>query len=137
MKILPLLCRVLLGLAFIVSGANILHPLIPAEASAAGTPIGDWTNIMAASHWMKVVGFFQLVGGLLVLIGGTAPLGLVMLAPIILNILCFHVFLDGGQHIAPGVFLGLLEVLLVYFYRGNFAGIFATKAQPVVKGPAV
>lgn len=132
MKFLPLVCRVLLGLVFVFSGANMLHPLNPALPSPAGTPMGDWNTIMMVSNWMKVVGFFQLLGGLLVLVGRTAPLGLVILAPIIVNVLCFHILLAGGKDIAIGVFVGVLEVLLVYFYRENFAGIFATNARPVV-----
>lgn len=130
MKFLPLVCRVLLGLVFVFSGANMIHPLFPAAAPVTGTAMGDWNSIMTVSNWMKVVGFFQLLGGLLVLVGRTAPLGLVILAPIIVNVLCFHIFLAGGKDIAIGVFVGVLEALLVYFYRENFAGIFATNARP-------
>ena len=135
MKFLPLVCRVLLGVIFVVIGASMLYPFFPAPAH--GTVQDDWNSIMVVSNWMKVVGFFQLLGGLLVLVGRTAPLGLVILAPIIVNVLCFHIFLAGGKDIAIGVFVGVLEVLLVYFYRENFAGIFARNARPVVKARTI
>ena len=137
MKILPVVCRVLLGLMFVVFGANIMHSFLPVPPQVPGTAAVDWGNIMMASHWMKVVGFFQFLAGVLLLVGGTAPLGLVILAPIIVNVLCFHMFLTGGQGIGAGVFVGVLEVLLVYFYRASFAGIFSTKAKPVIKGQVV
>ena len=82
------------------------------------------------SGWMHHVGLFQLVGGLLVLIGGTAPLGLVILGPIIVNILIFHVLLAGGHGILPGTIAALLEIILIYAYRANFAGIFTVRAKP-------
>jgi putative oxidoreductase len=133
MKFLPLACRILLGLLFVVFGANGLHPFLHMGAPPpAGTGIGDWTNIMLATHWMQVVAFLQLLGGVLVLIGGTLPLGLMLLCPITFNILCYHMFLAGGQKIGMGIFTALLEVLLIYYYRGSFAGILTAKAQPTV-----
>ena len=57
---------------------------------------------MVPSHWMAFIGLVQVVGGLLVLVGRTTPLGLVLLGPVLVNILAFHIFLLGGQGIAPG-----------------------------------
>lgn len=79
---------------------------------------------------MHHVGFFQLLGGILVLIGGTLPLGLCILGPVIVNILIFHVTLAGGQGIAPGIVAAILEIVLIYAYRANFAGIFTYQAKP-------
>ena len=87
---------------------------------------------MMGSGWMKVISAMQVLGGLLVLIGGTAPLGLAILAPILFNILCFHVLLTGGQQIAPGLVFTLFELVLIYAYRPYFRGLFSTKAVPAV-----
>ena len=133
MRFLPLACRIFLGIIFVVFGANNIHAFIHMPTPPAGTVIGDWTNIMMASHWILVVGLVMFIGGVLVLIGGTAPAGLVMLAPVIFNILCFHMLLAGGKGIGMAVFVALLEVLLLYFYRSSFAGILSTNAEPVVK----
>jgi putative oxidoreductase len=132
MKILALICRILLGLMFIVFGANILHPFLPAPPPPPGSPTAQFMSVMAPTGWMHVVGFFQLLGGLLVLIGGTAPLGLVILGPILVNILTFHSLLMGGHGVVPGLVATLLEVILIYAYRANFAGIFTYKATPTV-----
>jgi len=132
MKIVAIICRILLGLMFIVFGANILHPFMPAPPPPPGSPTAQFMAVMAPTGWMHVVGFFQLLGGLLVLIGGTAPLGLVILGPILVNILTFHSLLMGGQGIVPGLVATLLEIILIYAYRANFAGIFTYKATPTL-----
>jgi putative oxidoreductase len=132
MKIVALICRILLGLMFVVFGANLLHPFMPMQMPPAGSPAAQFMGVMAPTGWMHVVGFFQLVGGLLVLIGGTTPLGLVFLAPVLVNILTFHTLLMGGHGIGAGLFATLLELVLIYAYRANFAGIFTTKATPTV-----
>ena len=100
MKYVYLICRILLGLMFVVFGANILHPFMPMQPPPAGSPPAAFMGVMGPSGWMHHVGFFQFLGGLLVLIGGTAPLGLCILGPIIVNILIFHVVLAGGHGIA-------------------------------------
>ena len=131
MKIVALICRILLGLMFVVFGANGIHPFIPmGPMPPAGSPPAQFMGVMMPSGWMHHVAFFQILGGLLVLIGGTAPLGLVILGPILVNILLFHILLTGGQGIAPGLIATLLEIILIYAYRANFAGIFSYRATP-------
>lgn len=132
MKFVPLVCRILLGLMFVVFGLNIIHPFIPMPpAPPADSLQGHYMAAMGPSGWIKVVGAFQVIGGLLVLFGGTVPLGLVILCPIIVNILTFHLLLE-PKGIAPGAVAALLAIVLVYFYRRSFAGILSTHAEPVV-----
>jgi putative oxidoreductase len=131
MKIVALVCRILLGLMFVVFGANILHPFMPPQPLPPADSLpGHFFAAFGTSGWIKVVGLFQLLGGILVLIGGTAPLGLSFLAPVLVNILCFHLMLTGGAGIAPGLVVTILWLVVLYAYRANFAGIFTTKATP-------
>ena len=132
MKYLYLFCRILLGLMFVVFGANILHPFMPMQPPPAGSPAAQFMGVMFSTGWMHHIGFFQVLGGLLVLIGGTLPLGLCILGPIIVNILIFHTVIMGGQGIGPGLFATVLEIILIYGYRANFAGIFTYKATPTL-----
>jgi len=133
MKIVAIICRVLLGLMFVVFGANILHPFMPVPPMPE--PISTWMGIMAKSGWMSAIGFFQVLGGLLVLFGGTVPLGLCILCPITVNILLCHFCLMGGKGVAPGAFAAMLELVLIGLYRANFNGILTAKAS--VSGPRV
>ena len=132
MKIAVIIARVLVGLAFIVFGLNILHPFMVPPPMPEGSLPAQFMNVMGPTHWMQLVGLFQLLGGVFVIIGRTAPLGLAMLAPVLVNILAFHTFLTAGEGIAGGVVFSVLEIFLIYAYRNNFRGIFTTHAQPSV-----
>ena len=132
MKVLALICRILLGLMFVVFGLNGFLHFIPMGAPPpAGSIPGNFMSSMQASGWMKVMSAVQVLGGVLVLIGGTAPLGLVLLGGMIFNILLFHLLMAGGHEILPGALAALFELVLVYAYRANFTGIFTAKAQPL------
>ena len=132
MKYLYLICRILLGLMFVVFGANGLHPFMHMEMPPANSLPGQFMAVMGPSGWLHHVAALEVIGGILVLIGGTAPLGLVILGPILVNALMFHILLAGGQGIAPALVATLLEIILIYAYRANFAGIFTYKATPTV-----
>jgi len=133
MKIVALICRILLGLMFVVFGANILHPFMPTgPLPPPDSLVGKFMAVMMGTGWMKVIGAGQLLGGLLVLAGGTLPLGLCILCPITVNILCFHVFLTGGHAMAPGLVAAVLELVLIYAYRESFATILSTNQRPSV-----
>jgi len=128
MKIVSLICRILLGLIFVVFGANILHPFLPQPAMDPAATATRFSMIMMESGWFKFIGFFQVLGGLLVLYPGTVPLGICVLVPLTVNILLFHLTLAGGHGIGPGLFTAILEIVLIYAYRSSFAGIITHKA---------
>lgn len=122
MKKAILVVRILLGLMFFVFGLNgILHFL------KGEMPTGDaglFAGIMASHGYMTVVAVLQMIGGLLLLVGRYVPLGLTILAPIIVNILLFHLLLMGGSGLAPGLVVTILEIFLIWAYRLSFRGLF-------------
>ena len=123
MKITILIIRVLLGLAFLGFGLlGLFHPMAPAP----DTPPNAVTmgSILAISGWMKVVDVLMILSGVLLLVGRYVPLALVMLGPILVNILLFHLFLEGGHGILPGAVLTVLELVLLWAYRLSFRGLF-------------
>ena len=130
MKIAILISRALLGLGFIIFGLNILHPFMTSPPPPEGSLAAQFVGVMVPSHWIALVGVLQLLGGLLVVIGRTAPLGLVLLGPILVNILAFHILIEGGQGIAPGLVFSGLEIFLLYAYRTYFRAIFTASALP-------
>lgn len=132
MKIAVIICRTLLGLGFTIFGANILHPFMPQPPLVEGSLVAQFLTVMGPTHWMALIGAFQLVGGLLVLSGRMAPLGLALLAPVLVNILAFHTLLENGEGIAPGIVFSILEIFMIYSYRSYFLPIFTTKATPTV-----
>jgi len=121
MKIATHIVRSLLGLAFVVFGANILHPFLPMPP-LPDNPAGQFSRALMQSHYMLVVGALQLIGGLLLLAGRYVPLGLTLLGPVVVNILLFHVFLEPGGLPIALVFSALM-LFLLWRYRANFAGL--------------
>ena len=120
MKIATIIARVLLGLMFVVFGSNIfLHfiPMPPQQPSLAT----DFSKALMESHYMYVIGLLQVSGGLLLLIG-RVPLGLMLLGPVIVNILLFHIFLEPSG-LPMAIVVAALTLFLLWRYRTNFAGV--------------
>ena len=126
MKIAVLVARILLGLMFTVFGLNgFLHfiPMQPLPGVA-----GQFAGALYVSHYLYAVAFIQLLTGVLLLVNRYVPLALVLLGPVIVNILLFHVFM------APsGLPMALLVVVLWFIVfagvRHAFAGIFEQKVD--------
>lgn len=121
MKKVVLVARILLGLVFVIFGANLILHFLHAPMPTGDA--GQLSEIMDRSKWMTFVGVVQLVGGLLLLVGRYVPLGLALLAPVIVNILLFHFLLLGGTGVVPGLMVTVLEVFLIWAYRRSFCGL--------------
>ena len=127
MKIAVLIARILLGLIFVVFGANLMFPFIPNPPMPPG-PVKDFTTILATTHYVAMVGFFQFLGGLLLLINRYVAVGLIILAAEIVNILTTHILVMHGGGLFPIPILVVLLWLLVFWRnRSAFAGIFQAK----------
>jgi putative oxidoreductase len=119
MKIAVLIARILLGLVFVFFGLNaffnFLHAPMPPGLA------GQFTGALFASHFYVVPFGFQILGGLLMLVGRYVSLGLVILAPILVNILTFHLTMAPG--ILPGLVCTLLWFIIFAAHRESFRGI--------------
>jgi putative oxidoreductase len=119
MKIAVLIARILLGLIFVFFGLNaffnFLHAPMPPGVA------GQFTGALFVSHFYVVPFGFQILGGLLLLSGRFIPLGLVILAPILVNILTFHLTMAPG--ILPGLVCTALWLIVFAGHRSAFAGI--------------
>jgi uncharacterized membrane protein YphA (DoxX/SURF4 family) len=133
MKTAIVISRIILGLGFVVFGLNILHPFLPQPPIPEGSLPARFMGVMGPTHWMALVGLFQVFGGVFVLFGRTAPIGLTLLGPVLVNILAFHSLVMGGAGIAPGLVFSFLELFLIYSYRSYFAPIFTINAVPTSK----
>jgi putative oxidoreductase len=121
MKIATIIARTLLGLVFVVFGSNAFLHFIPMPPPPAGLA-GDYMKALFMSHYFYVVAVTQIIGGLILLSGRFTALGLTLLAPVIVNILCFHIFLNHeGWQLASVV--AALELFLLWRNRAAFAGL--------------
>lgn len=126
MRILILVARLLLGLLFLVFGLNAFLNFLNMGPMPTGLA-GQFMGALYLSHYIWVVAALQVIGGVLLLIGRYVPLGLVLLGPVIVNIVLYHLFLSPA-----GVPLAIVAVILwfivFYGYRQYFSGLFVQRA---------
>lgn len=126
MKIAVIIARILMGLIFVVFGANGLHPFLPMGPMPTGLA-GQFFVVFFQSHWVMLVAGVQFISGLLLLVNRYVPLALALLGPVIVNIILYHTLLNhAGAQLAAVV--TILWFFLFYRYRANFAGLFVAKA---------
>ena len=109
MNVAIVTARILLGSIVVVFGLNgFLHFLPqPPVPEAAGAFFGA---LAATGYMLPLIFGAQLVGGGLVL-AGMVPLGVAILAPVIVNIVFFHLFLAPAG-IGPAVVVTVLALFL-------------------------
>jgi putative oxidoreductase len=126
MKIAVLIARILLGLIFLVFGLNIFFHFIPQPPMAGD--VGTLMTVMFQHRWFHFYGVLYVVAGLLLIFGRFVPVGLVLLGPILVNILLFHLTM-APSGIMPGLVCAVLEVFLIYAYWPAFRGIFSSQPE--------
>lgn len=132
MKFAVIGARVLLGLIFVVFGLNGFFNFIqpPEMSEAAGSLMGA---LVATGYFMVVVKLVEVVSGLMILTGRFLPLGLVLLAPVSVNILLLHIFLD-QTGLPMAIFIIAAQLFLAWAYRDSFSSLLQANAQPAGQG---
>ena len=122
MKYAIIIARVLLGLIFAVFGSNAFLHFIPMPPMQ-GQP-GAFIGALVSSGYIYAIATLQVLGGLLLLIGGRfVPLGLTLLGPVIVNIVLYHIFLDTSG-LPMAIIISILTLFLLWIYRYKFPAIF-------------
>jgi uncharacterized membrane protein YphA (DoxX/SURF4 family) len=114
--------RIALGLALVVFGANKFLHFIPMEPPTGAA--GEFMNSLGATGYIfPVVGVLEVIIGALLLIKKWVAFALILLAPISINILLFHLFLD-----IPGAAVALLVTVfngvLIYKHWQQYKPLF-------------
>jgi putative oxidoreductase len=121
MKIVSTIARYLLGLIFLTFGLNgFLHfiPMPPPTGTAA-----QFLGAIFVSRLYVVLFVLQILPALLLLVNRYVPLALTILAPIIFNILCFHILMaPAGLPLA--LVVTVLWFLVAWSVRTAFSGLF-------------
>ena len=125
MKIVTLISRLLLGLIFVVFGLNGFLNFLSMGPLPTGLA-GQFIGALVQSHYFWVVAALQVAGGALLLVNRFVPLGLVLLGPVIVNILLYHLFLN-LTGIAMAIVVTILWFVVFYGHRQYFSGIFVQR----------
>ena len=127
MKIVLLLARLLLGLIFLVFGLNGFLNFMSMGPMPSGLA-GQFVGALVQSHYFWVVAALQVAGGALLLVNRFVPLGLVLLGPVIVNIILYHVFLNPSGWV-PAIVVTVLWGVVFYGHRQYFSGIFVQRTR--------
>jgi hypothetical protein len=122
--------RILLGLIFTVTGLNGFLNFLPRPAAPMPAGAVAFAGAMLKTGYlMPLLMATQLISGLLLLAGRWVPLGLTLLAPVVINIVAFHLFLAPAGLPLAGLVL-VLEAYLAWAYRGAFRPMLAWRITP-------
>ena len=127
MKIASVIARYLAGVIFLVMGLNgFLHfiPLPPPSGTAA-----QFMGALYVSHYLWVIFAFQVVAGVLLLLNRYVALAVALLAPVIVNILTFHVLM-APSGLPMALFVAVLWAVIFINVRPAFSGLFQPRLQP-------
>ena len=128
MRIVLIVARLLLGLVFLIFGLNGLLHFMPNPPEPP--PAGAFFGALAGTGYMFALIFgTQIIGGALLILGVAVPFALVILAPVIVNIIAFHLFLaPAGLPVA--IVVAALDVILAWHYRAVLAPLFGPASRP-------
>lgn len=123
MKYIPVVAGVLFGLVFVFASVVVLFNLFPAPAIPEGTPMWHFMAAFGPTGYLTFVKVLELLGGILVAIPRTRNIGLLILGPIIVNILAYHIFVMGGEGLFGWMVLAAagLALYLLWVERRAFA----------------
>jgi hypothetical protein len=127
MKIVVMIARLLLGAVFVVFGMNLFLHFLPMGPIPAG-PAGDFFGAMASTHYLYVIAVFQVIPGLFLLFNRFVVLGLALLAPVVFNILVFHILM-APSGLLLAVIVAMLWMLVFHRHRSSFSGLLQKRAE--------
>jgi putative oxidoreductase len=125
MKIAFVIAKALLGFALMVFGANYFGHFIQTPS-----PEGEWAKrfmgALVNTPYMTTVKVLEIIGGGMILSGRLAPLGLLIIGPILVNILLYDAFMD-TKGLPVAIVLSGLALLVAYGHKEYFAPFFKVR----------
>ncbi|MFO1511672.1 MAG: hypothetical protein U1F83_01965 [Verrucomicrobiota bacterium] len=128
-KWLPNIAGIVLGLLFLMASVMFFLNLGPKPAFPEGSPISHFFAAFGPTGYLKFVKVFELIGGLLVMIPRLRNFGLLLLGPVIVNILAYHLLVDDPMGIFNIKYMWMLYIIiacalyLLWVGRKKFASL--------------
>jgi uncharacterized membrane protein YphA (DoxX/SURF4 family) len=128
-RYLPPVARVLMGLMFFVFGLNGFLHFMPTPKDMPEAAMAFFGALMKTGYMLPLISETQVIVGALLLSNRFVPLALALIAPVIVNIVAFHAFVQPTGAVMAGVVL-VLELYLAWAYRGAYRPMLAMRVQP-------
>jgi hypothetical protein len=129
-KYLPCIASVLLGLCFLMASVPILFNLFKMPIpTVATTPAEHFMIAFGTTGYVNFVKIFEFVGAIVVMIPRLRNIGLLLLGPVIINILAFHILIGDPNELLDYKQMWMLYVIVLcalYLLgkgRRKFAGL--------------
>lgn len=125
MKIAAMIVRLLLGLMFLFASVVVLFKLMP-QPEPTGEVKVFMDGMNASGYLMTLIKITELVCAIAFISGFFVPLATVVIFPVIVNILMFHLFLD-PKSLPLAILLMLADLFLAYYYRDRYKAMLKAK----------
>ena len=125
MKIAMIIIRTLMGLFLLFASVSYFFELVKPPAVMPEATI-TYNKGLAIAHILPIVKGIELICGVMLLIGRFATLATLVIFPITVNIILFHAYADPAN-IGGGIILLVFNLFMAYYYRKNYAPLFALK----------
>jgi len=112
--------RVLMGLIFLVMGLNGFLSFLPQPANIPPKGAAFFGAMMATGYLIPLISATQVVVALLLLSNRFVPMALTIIAPVVVNIALYHVFLSPTLGVPLAAVVLVLEIYLAWAYREAF-----------------
>ncbi|CAN5597176.1 hypothetical protein BH09VER1_BH09VER1_20050 [soil metagenome] len=129
MKIAANIVGVLLGLLFLLASVTyflmIFHVMPMPTMPSMGPLAEDYMKVMGPSGYLTFVKCFEFIGAILVTIPRLRNFGLLILGPILINIVAFHIFVAKGAGLFDPmiILIVIFEAFLLWADRKAFLGL--------------
>ena len=125
MRIAMIVVRTLMGLLFLFASVSYFFNLVP-KPDLSGTVKTFNEGLESVGYFMPLLKTVELLCGLAFVVGRFVPLATILIAPIIVNIFCFHAFVD-RTGLPVAIFLVLANGFVAYYYRKSYAEVLKAK----------
>lgn len=122
MKIAVIIVRVLMGLMFLFSSVVVLFKLVPQPELTGNIKI-FMDGVTASVYMLTMIKVIELICSVAFLSGRFVPLATVVIFPITVNILMFHIFV-GPEGLPVAILLMLGNLFLAWYYRDKYKALF-------------
>ena len=121
MKYLSLIPVYLLSIIYLVFGSNFFLHFIPMPPMTGNA--GTFVGVIYSTGFLAFVKVLEMLFAILLLLKPTRAIGLLLIAPISVNILLFELFI--AQQIGIGILLVALNIWAIYAAKEKYLGIVA------------
>lgn len=122
---IPRIIRYLMGFVCTVLGLNGFLNFLPMPKTAFPA---FFLALLATGYMLKLVSATLLVSGILLLANRLVPFALLLMAPLMVNVLLYHIFLDPGG-IGLALVVTAMEIYLAWVNRAAYATVFQSQMR--------